>query len=642
MSYYKMNANKENIESTIQRNKPNKLNIKIENVKQLIDQTCKNEFISHWKNHAPTFGWCKMNYPNYIQPSLTNKYETQRKLLVKDLENRLEKEKIENEIEQDLHSNKKQHIGKKNYRINPSIINNDILDEIKNLVNPTSNPSETFCNKLNSKEKYYKSIFQTISQQKAHLVINDNNLYNASTLTKLNNKLLNELGYKNSIAILTTNTMNKKILCIDTKYHFDIKYSSIFPKSIFISERDTNDYSKPLKKIGDISFEEEIYENEGIKRLKRVSCDNLTDESLKLFLNEKVKKLNIENNYWISQDVITKIGQLSNNIVELNIRNLNLNSNSLLKLLNFLLNLKSLDISDCKFLDETAPIHLKNKGLNLKCLNLSGLINSINDSNISLIAEIQTLEKLNISRCNNITSVGLSQFHKIMKANVFKSLNFSSLRNIGSDEINLIIKNCLNSLEDINLSLLPQKSINKAAIASISLCTKIENINLSGSINIDDLSALKNLKLNSLNVSSLQCVDNDFAISVVNSKIKVLRMSNCLALTNNLLEYIYKYDKLSLILLEINRTPLITNDLIDKCKLKHYPNFYIIRSTNIVWNVENIGLKIPLIPKVFEKPFIKGIKKPANKKKVNEKNPVFLYEKFIAENKPKTIFDFNI
>ena len=73
-------------------------------------------------------------------------------------------------------------------------------------------------------------------------------------------------------------------------------------------------FSKKVKKIGDISFEEETNESEKIKNLKRLPADNLTEESLKTNLSSDVTLLRLENHYWISKDILSKLGRMATNL----------------------------------------------------------------------------------------------------------------------------------------------------------------------------------------------------------------------------------------------------------------------------------------------------------------------------------------
>lgn len=299
--------------------------------------------------------------------------------------------------------------------------------------------------------------------------------------------------------------------------------------------------------------------------------------------------------------------------------------------------MKSLNISECRCLDESFPQILKDKTAELNTLNVSGLM-TINDSNIAFFGDLKHLEDLNISRCCSITDSGLLNLSA--KSLVFKRLNMSGLVNTTSHGINFIIKIVSAHLEELDISLLCQKTIDNSAISSLSKCSSLIYLNISGS-NITDTSFLSNLsKLQSINFSSISSIDNDILLNLVRMKIKILRVSNCPNVNYNFLEVLYKLDKCSLLLLEINRILIPDQHLIwiDRCVEKHSPNLRIIRSTSMFWDPKNIGLKIPLMPIGFEKPFLKGMKKPI-KKKENDKNPVAMLAKFELEYKPKTVLD---
>lgn len=633
-----MYKDKENEYPNIEKEPKNnhQLTLKIDNLKGIISKTSKNNMINNWKNHIPVYGWCEMNYPKYIKKNLIEKYQSQRKKIEKDLENRIEKERIEVELENEkVNLIKKAH--NKNYRKNPEYINKEILDSIDNIVNPIDNSSENFGIKKND-QQYYRNICQKILEDKGNFIRNSDFSYNHNIVLGLPKKLLFELGYNNSLSILSTNTYNKKKYIRNINYPFEWKYSNIVPNEIMIGKKNKNEFTKPLKRIGDISFEEEAYETEDIKSLKRNTYEFIDNDSIKEILNDEVEKLSIENHYWLSQDVVSKIGRLASQLIDLNLRNLKINSSHLHQIVSYLKRISSLNISECEYLDENSLVHIKNYCQTLKSINCSGLYNVVKDSSLYLLGQIETLTEMNISRCIYITSKGMDDLIKNSKKNQLKVININGLRSLTGDSINSLIKHNELSLEELDMSNLIQESLSKS-LSNISKCIQLRYLNISGS-NIDDISSIINLNnLLSLNLSSNKLVNNEFSISLLHLKIKVLRLSNCLFLTSDFLEHLYKMEKTSLLLIEINRTPKIKQELIEKCIVKHSPNLRIIRSTNIEWNPDNIGLRIPLIPINFEKPFVKGMKNP-QKKKQNDKNPISLYEKYLKENQPKTVLDF--
>jgi hypothetical protein len=92
-------------------------------------------------------------------------------------------------------------------------------------------------------------------------------------------------------------------------------------------------------------------------------------------------------------------------------------------------------------------------------------------------------------------------------------------------------------------------------------------------------------------------------------------------------------------LLEINRTPNITEDKIKDIVEKKKPNFRIVRVTNMVWSKKNLGLTVPYPSDNYQKPMIKGAKKAAAKKS-DDKSPENQLIKLREEMKPKMIYEF--
>ena len=92
-------------------------------------------------------------------------------------------------------------------------------------------------------------------------------------------------------------------------------------------------------------------------------------------------------------------------------------------------------------------------------------------------------------------------------------------------------------------------------------------------------------------------------------------------------------------LLEINRTPAISEDKIKDTVEKKKPNFRIVRATNIVWSRKNLGLTVPYPSDNYQKPVIKGAKKPPAKKN-DDKSPENQLIRLREEMKPKMIYEF--
>lgn len=305
----------------------------------------------------------------------------------------------------------------------------------------------------------------------------------------------------------------------------------------------------------------------------------------------------------------------------------------------FLISIIDLNISYCICLDNNVIDVIVNKTPDIKVLNISGLTYQVTDNNFDMLSKLNNLENFDCSKCTEITDVSLL---KLDQSSSFKLLilNMSCMLKITSKSINCIIEKHCNSLVELNISLLKQKEIDNSAIKNLYKCSKLINLNISGS-NFEDISTIKSLKnLISLNLSNINSVDNYNAIDFIsNHKLKVLRMSNCVSLTNDFLEHILNLSTTNLKLIELNRTPNLNDKLMMNIMEKFHPNLRIIRSSNLVWNNKNIGLTIPLKPIEFEKPFLKGMKKPT-KKKQNDKNPISMLNKFNEENEPKYLLDY--
>lgn len=292
-----------------------------------------------------------------------------------------------------------------------------------------------------------------------------------------------------------------------------------------------------------------------------------------------------------------------------------------------------MDISYCRSLDQGLPEMLSSFAPNLKSLNISGLLNSIDDMNFHVLGYLKELEDLNASLCYNIFDDGLVKYAE-SKPKLLR-LNIGSLYRISSRGLCEILSAISQTIIDLNISLMPQEDIDDKPIKIVSKMANLQFLNISGT-NFEDISSLTVLEeLRSINASGIQSVDNQFCFSLLSKNLSILRVSNCMQLSDELLEGISNFDKKrnKLCLLEINRTPLISDKKIKECEQMQRPNLRIIRSSNLVWNKHNLGLKIPLMPKDFEKQYIKGMKKPPAKKK-DDKNPMKLYEKFMNENKP--------
>lgn len=206
------------------------------------------------------------------------------------------------------------------YRLDPEKVNEYVMKESKfhyNLVEdivPEDHTQKFMKNHRVSDLKFIKKGFSQFEKNK-------NEYYNNSSINPPHNyieviekdsrKYLYELGYKQAYTLLTTDQHSKKAAYTDLNFHFDQKYVNMYPKSCMLGPEPDTNFSKKTKKIGDISFEEETNEAENVKHLRRLSPDNLTEEWLRDNLNSKVQILNLDNCYWISKSLISKLGRMN-------------------------------------------------------------------------------------------------------------------------------------------------------------------------------------------------------------------------------------------------------------------------------------------------------------------------------------------
>lgn len=348
--------------------------------------------------------------------------------------------------------------------------------------------------------------------------------------------------------------------------------------------------------------------------------------------------------------------------------------------------MEHLDISYCNALNSNDIFeHILKYYTKISSLKLVGLVKIVDDTALEYIGKLTELTEIDLTNCNKITDKGLEHISQmritetnsetinnatiekrsssnalayiskktmidvniIPESNKFTNINLSGCIKLTGTAINNLIKTSTHSLTHLDLSLLPQKTVGYEISDQISKCKKLQSIDLSGCINLtdSDISSIfsgnfDNLK--SINLSGIIKLTDSGATSLMNSckNLTVLRLSNCPNITKLVLEYLNVVN-LNLLVLEINRTPLISDSIITETIKLRAPNLRIIRATNIVWHKEDIGYRIPLMPKDYVKPLMKGAKKPAVKKN-DDKNPINQLKKILEERKPKRAVDFKI
>ncbi len=310
-------------------------------------------------------------------------------------------------------------------------------------------------------------------------------------------------------------------------------------------------------------------------------------------------------------------------------------------------NIEILDLTNCTNLTSSIGKILFENLKNLNTLILSG-VNLINDETLIELSYLKNLKEVDFSLCKLITDEGLINF-AINKPNTISKLNVSGLFKITNLGLKKIIEKNINSLYHLNLSILPQKNVDGSDFMElITKCKNLKYLDISGMLNAQEnfLDLFTNTHfefLVYLNVSGINKINDLNIQNVINNYkiIEIIRASNCTLLTNLTLDAIMKNDnETKLKLLEINRTPLITDQKIEEVVKFYSPNFNVIRGTNIIWNLKNNGYRVPLKNIFFQKKESKGKKgKKGGKGKKDDKNPIVQLQKILEETAPKRIID---
>ena len=99
--------------------------------------------------------------------------------------------------------------------------------------------------------------------------------------------------------------------------------------------------------MNDISFEEDD-DWEEVKNLKRMPRTILTEEALREYLSDETLRLNLENHYWIKNNMLDKIGRMAPNIQVLSLRRMKFITNPVFaEMFKYMHELRRIDLTDC-------------------------------------------------------------------------------------------------------------------------------------------------------------------------------------------------------------------------------------------------------------------------------------------------------
>lgn len=199
---------------------------------------------------------------------------------------------------------------------------------------------------------------------------------------------------KKSSAVLTTTSYEERVNILNALSTKSQYISPMLPMAAYCGKKldpKKDPYNRrKVKQLDDISFESDD-EPEEIKNLRRLPETVLTEESLKDSLSRDLRKLNLDNHFWIKNNFIDKIGRMAPNLVEISLRGLKITSQSFSDLVKHLGLLKIIDISNCRLLEEDAILSLAETNTAIVQFKCSGCRRAITDTSFSAL--------INASKC---------------------------------------------------------------------------------------------------------------------------------------------------------------------------------------------------------------------------------------------------
>ena len=167
----------------------------------------------------------------------------------------------------------------------------------------------------------------------------------------------------------------------------------------------------------------------------------MNEENLKQVLSHETLGLNLENHYWLKNNIIGKVGKMAPNLVSLTLRRMKFISNpTFAEIFRNLTQLQQVDLSDCDGLLTSACNLMIDQNKSLTHIQLSGCNNGIDNEVMSNIAKLdQTLVFLDISFAKQVTDEGLAHFEDKVFPN-FNSLCINGVTGITSVGLNKWLK----------------------------------------------------------------------------------------------------------------------------------------------------------------------------------------------------------
>ena len=327
---------------------------------------------------------------------------------------------------------------------------------------------------------------------------------------------------------------------------------------------------------------------------------NFVEYNIKENLSSALTEINFRDFTRLDTNVYSKIGFYAKNLEKVDFSNQLITDNVLDHITATLKKLTGLRINNCRELSNAGVQRTLNelgdRLTDFGCAFNSSIINSdcLKGLNVSII------EILDIEECNGI---GKSFFNKFVKEKHLSlvELNFSFITsNLDSRVIGSIFTKCQKSLKSVILKGSLLSNISPEHFQTFGELSKLKYLDLSFS-NITN-SVLSKISftwydLEILRVKSLSDI-NDITLENMikeSPRIRLIETSNNNSLTNGFLFHLSKNTIDHKLLIIINHTPGISDNVIGAV-YKENENLRIIRSNNTFANPGDSNLRIPLLP----------------------------------------------
>ena len=179
----------------------------------------------------------------------------------------------------------------------------------------------------------------------------------------------NVIANKYSCGTVTTASHKEKAAVFAKMNPKAEQFGSLYPQSNYFGEDPSekpDPYSnRKVKELNDIEFDEDS-DWEEVKNLKRQPRTVLNEENLREFLCSETLRLNLENHYWIKNNMISNIGRMAPNLMVLSLRRMKFITNPVFaEVFKYLVKLERIDLTDCLGLLPTACQLLLDKNRSL-------------------------------------------------------------------------------------------------------------------------------------------------------------------------------------------------------------------------------------------------------------------------------------